>query len=132
MVFLQSYGVRTSRASLIYQTDGADAIPLISENPYRLARDIKGIGFNTADQVAAKLGIDFPVDVETRIKAAEEVGAHKTSMLHDLELGRAREIDAPVGVLSAIGRRVDVATPTCHIILGPVIQRAPHTGRHPT
>ena len=57
MVFLQSHGVGTSRAVRIYKTYGADAIPLISENPYRLARDIKGIGFNTADQVAFKLGL---------------------------------------------------------------------------
>ena len=49
MVFLQSHGVGTSRAVRIYKTYGADAIPLVSENPYRLARDIKGIGFLTAD-----------------------------------------------------------------------------------
>ena len=57
MVFLQSHGVGTSRAVRIYKTYGADAIPLVSENPYRLARDIKGIGFLTADQIAEKLGI---------------------------------------------------------------------------
>ena len=58
MVFLQSHGVGTSRAVRIYKTYGADAIPLVSENPYRLARDIKGIGFLTADEIAAKLGIE--------------------------------------------------------------------------
>ena len=58
MVFLQSNGVGTSRAVRIYKTYGADAIPLVSENPYRLAKDIKGIGFKTADQVAEKLGIE--------------------------------------------------------------------------
>jgi exodeoxyribonuclease V alpha subunit len=42
----------------IYETYGADAIRLISENPYRLAHDIRGIGFRTADQIAAKLGIE--------------------------------------------------------------------------
>ncbi len=52
MVFLQSHGVGTSRSVRIYKTYGADAIPLVSENPYRLARDIKGIGFLTADQIA--------------------------------------------------------------------------------
>ena len=60
MVFLQSNGVGTSRAVRIYKTYGADAIPLVSENPYRLAKDIKGIGFKTADQVAEKLGIEKP------------------------------------------------------------------------
>jgi exodeoxyribonuclease V alpha subunit len=57
MVFLQSHGVGTSRAVRIYKTYGVDAIPLVSENPYRLARDIKNIGFKTADQIAEKLGI---------------------------------------------------------------------------
>jgi hypothetical protein len=41
----------------IYKTYGAEAVRLVSENPYRLARDIRGIGFRTADQIAAKLGI---------------------------------------------------------------------------
>jgi exodeoxyribonuclease V alpha subunit len=58
MLFLHSNGVGTSRAVRIYKTYGADAIRLISENPYRLARDIRGIGFRTADQIAAKLGIE--------------------------------------------------------------------------
>lgn len=49
MVFLQSHGVGTSRAVRIFKTYGADAIPLVKENPYRLARDIRGIGFITAD-----------------------------------------------------------------------------------
>ena len=57
MVFLQSHGVGTSRAVRIFRTYGADAIPLVKENPYRLARDIRGIGFVTADQIAQKLGI---------------------------------------------------------------------------
>ena len=54
MLFLHKNGVGTSRAVRIYKTYGADAIQLISENPYRLARDIRGIGFRTADQIAAK------------------------------------------------------------------------------
>jgi exodeoxyribonuclease V alpha subunit len=57
MVFLQSHGVGTSRAVRIFKTYGADAIPLVSANPYRLASDIRGIGFITADQIAQKLGI---------------------------------------------------------------------------
>jgi exodeoxyribonuclease V alpha subunit len=58
MVFLHSHGVGTSRAVRIFKTYGADAIALIRENPYRLARDIRGIGFVTADQIARRLGID--------------------------------------------------------------------------
>jgi exodeoxyribonuclease V alpha subunit len=66
MVFLQSHGVGTSRAVRIYKTYGADAIPLVSENPYRLARDIKGVGFLTADQIAEKLGIEKTAMIRAR------------------------------------------------------------------
>jgi exodeoxyribonuclease V alpha subunit len=57
MVFLQSHGVGTSRAVRIFKAYGADAIACVKQNPYRLARDIRGIGFITADQIAQKLGI---------------------------------------------------------------------------
>lgn len=59
MVFLHSNGVGTSRAVRIYKTYGEHAIEKVRENPYRLAQDIPGIGFKTADQVARKLGIPF-------------------------------------------------------------------------
>ena len=67
MVFLQGHGIGTSRAVRIFKTYGADAIPLVKENPYRLARDIRGIGFKTADQLAGKLGI--PKDSMLRARA---------------------------------------------------------------
>ncbi|MCE0743900.1 ATP-dependent RecD-like DNA helicase [Acetobacter sicerae] len=57
MLFLHSNGVGTSRAVRIFKTYGQDAVQLISENPYRLAKDIRGIGFKTADQIARKMGI---------------------------------------------------------------------------
>jgi exodeoxyribonuclease V alpha subunit len=66
MLFLHTNGVGTSRAVRIYKTYGADAVRLISENPYRLARDIKGIGFRTADQVAQKLGIEPTAMIRVR------------------------------------------------------------------
>src|SRR6187455_987010 len=58
MVFLHSNGVSTARAVRIFKTYGADAIQIMTENPYRLARDIRGIGFKTADAIAMKLGIE--------------------------------------------------------------------------
>ena len=58
MVFLHSHGVGTARAVRICKTYGADAIQVMTENPYRLARDIRGIGFKTADAIAMKLGIE--------------------------------------------------------------------------
>ena len=57
MVFLHSHGVGTSRAVRIFKTYGHDAIQVMTENPYRLARDIRGIGFRTADAIAMKLGM---------------------------------------------------------------------------
>lgn len=58
MVFLQSHGVSTGRAVRIYKTYGQNAITTVKENPYRLAQDIRGIGFKTADELAGQLGID--------------------------------------------------------------------------
>jgi exodeoxyribonuclease V alpha subunit len=60
MVFLHSNGVSTSKAVRIYKTYGEQAIELVRADPYRLAKDIHGIGFKTADQIAQKMGI--PVD----------------------------------------------------------------------
>ena len=58
MVFLHSHGVGTARAVRIFKTYGNDAVRVMAENPYRLARDIRGIGFRTADAIAARLGIE--------------------------------------------------------------------------
>ena len=66
MVFLHSHGVGTARAVRIFKTYGADAIQVMSENPYRLARDIRGIGFKTADAIAMKLGIEKAAMVRVR------------------------------------------------------------------
>jgi exodeoxyribonuclease V alpha subunit len=66
MAFLQGHGVSTSRAVRIFKTYGADAIPLVSENPYRLARDITGIGFKSADLIAERLGISRTAMVRAR------------------------------------------------------------------
>jgi exodeoxyribonuclease V alpha subunit len=57
MVFLHSHGVGTSRAVRIFKTYGHDAIQVMTEDPYRLARDIRGIGFRTADAMALKMGM---------------------------------------------------------------------------
>ncbi len=58
MLFLQSHGISTSRALRIYKTYGVKAISLMMDNPYCLAKDIRGIGFKTADEIALRLGID--------------------------------------------------------------------------
>jgi exodeoxyribonuclease V alpha subunit len=58
MVFLQSHGVGTARAVRIYKTYGEQAVELVRANPYRLATDIWGVGFHTADELAQRLGVD--------------------------------------------------------------------------
>ena len=67
MVFLHSHGVGTSRAVRIFKTYGHDAIKVMTEDPYRLARDIRGIGFRTADAIAMKLGLTK--DAPQRLRA---------------------------------------------------------------
>ena len=67
MVFLHSNGVSTSRAVRIYKTYGDEAVEKVRANPYLLARDISGIGFKTADDIARKLGI--PEDSILRARA---------------------------------------------------------------
>ena len=66
MVFLHGHGVGTARAVRIYKTYGADAIEVMSENPYRLARDIRGIGFRIADTMAMRLGIEPTAMIRVR------------------------------------------------------------------
>src|SRR5438067_11487057 len=66
MVFLHSHGVGTARAVRIFKTYGADAVQVMTENPYRLARDIRGIGFKTADAIAMKLGVDKTAMIRVR------------------------------------------------------------------
>ncbi|NJL50213.1 MAG: AAA family ATPase [Bacteroidales bacterium] len=74
MVFLHSHGVGTARAVRIFKTYGADAIQVITENPYRLARDIRGIGFKAADTIAMKLGIDKTAMVRVRAGISYALG----------------------------------------------------------
>jgi exodeoxyribonuclease V alpha subunit len=70
MVFLHSHGVSTGRAVRIYKLYGEQAIDKVRENPYRLAKDVQGIGFHTADKIAQKLGI--PADSILRACAGLE------------------------------------------------------------
>src|SRR5450756_505585 len=66
MVFLHSHGVGTARAVRIYKTYGVDAVQVMTENPYHLARDIRGIGFKTADAIAMKLGVEKTAMIRVR------------------------------------------------------------------
>ena len=87
MVFLHANGVSTARAVRIFKTYGADAIRVISENPYRLARDIRGIGFKSADLIASKLGIEKTA----MIRARAGVGYALTEAMDEGHCGLPRE-----------------------------------------
>jgi 2-dehydropantoate 2-reductase len=80
---------------------------------YPLARELAVHMMREAQAVAGKLGIEFRVSLEKRIAGAEKVGKHKTSMLQDVEAGRAPEVDALVGSVVELGRLTE--TPTPHI-----------------
>jgi ATP-dependent exoDNAse (exonuclease V) alpha subunit len=98
MLFLHSNGVGTSRAVRIYKTYGAEAVQLISQNPYRLARDIRGIGFRTADQIAAKLGIEKTALIRVRAGIAYALTeamdeGHYDKEVYNGDLGVVSRID---------------------------------------
>ena len=80
---------------------------------YPLSRELAAAMMREAQAVAHKLGIEFRVTLDKRIAGAEKVGKHKTSMLQDVEAGRAPEIDALVGAVVELARLTD--TPTPHI-----------------
>ena len=77
-----------------------------------------------AQTIAQKLGVRFPIPVDQRIDGAAAVGAHKTSMLQDLERGRPMEIDALVTAVADMGRLVEVPTPAIDAVLALVRLRA--------
>jgi len=70
-----------------------------------------------AQEVAEKLDVKFPIDVERRIDGGAAVGAHRTSMWQDLELGRPMEIDALVTSVQELGRLTNTTTPTIDTVL---------------
>ena len=76
-------------------------------------------------------GFDLRMGIERRMEGAVAVGAHRTSMLQDLEKGRAMEIDALVTSVQELGRLVGVATPAIDIVLALVRQRAVVAGLYP-
>jgi len=81
-----------------------------------------------AQAIAEHLQIRFPMGIEERIDSAGEVGAHKTSMLQDLEAGRQMEIDAILGAVAELGRITGVETPVIDTILALVRQRGEMAG----
>ena len=77
-----------------------------------------------AQSIAEKLGVKFPIDVERRIDGGAAVGAHRTSMLQDLDQGRPMEIDALVTSVQELGRITKTPTPTIDVVLSLINLRA--------
>ena len=84
-----------------------------------------------ARAVAEVLGIEFPVDVDARIKMAAEVGAHPTSTLQDLLAGKPLELDALLGAVVDVAKMVGVPTATLAMIFGLAVSRARQAGCYP-
>ena len=85
-----------------------------------------------AQTIAEKLGVKFPIDVDRRIQGGADVGAHRTSMLQDLDQGRPMEIDALVGSVKELGRVTDTQTPTIDTVLALIALRAKTAGLYST
>ena len=66
MIFLQQYGISTTLAVKIYNTYGQEVYSILKENPYRMADDVDGVGFRTADEIAARVGIRTDSDFRIR------------------------------------------------------------------
>ena len=116
MVFLHSHGVGTARAVRIFRTYGADAVEVMTENPYRLARDIRGIGFVTADAIAMRLGIEKTAMVRVRAGigyALTEAMDEGHCGVPEEELGplAAKLLEVP-GELIRAGRSLVMRAPT--------------------
>ncbi|NJM83213.1 MAG: 2-dehydropantoate 2-reductase [Tabrizicola sp.] len=77
-----------------------------------------------AQEIAEKLGVKFPIDVDRRIDGGAAVGAHRTSMLQDLDAGRPMEIEALVGSVVELGQLTGTPTPTIDIVLALIRLRA--------
>jgi exodeoxyribonuclease V alpha subunit len=113
MVFLQSHGVGTSRAVRIYRAYGDEAIARVTENPYRLALDIWGIGFKTADTIAQKLGIprDSLLRAQAGVRHALQVWSeqgHCAAPREKLVDMAAQLLDIPEATIeAAIGAELD-------------------------
>ena len=96
----------------------------------RLVREV----MTETEAVAGKLGIELPITIDQRMAGAEKVGAHKTSMLQDLEAGRPMELEAVVGAVVELGERLGVPMPAtravyacakCSMSIGSRTRRSP-------
>ncbi|MGQ0603189.1 MAG: SF1B family DNA helicase RecD2 [Anaerolineales bacterium] len=116
MVFLQSHGVRTGLAVKTFKQYGDESLTVVQTEPYRLARDIWGVGFKTADKLAQALGL--PVDSPARIEAG---------LVHTLnELADDGHVYAPQPELTRVASEL-LAVPS--ELIAPALERLQHSGQ---
>ena len=106
MIFLHGHGVGTARAVRIFKTYRADAIEVMSTNPYQLSRDIRGIGFKTADALAMRLGIEKTAAIRLRAGVSHALAAamddgHCGLPAAELLPAAAELLEAPEGLVEA-------------------------------
>lgn len=114
MVFLHSHGVSTSKSVRIFKQYGQDAVKVVKENPYRLAKDIRGIGFKSADTIAQNIGIEPTSPIRARAGVAYTLAEASGNQGHCALTRQAllKEasvlLDIPVDVISsAIDHEID-------------------------
>ncbi len=107
MVFLHSYGVSTNLAVKIFKTYGGQALEIVRENPYQLARDIYGIGFKTADQIAQKLGL--APDHPSRIEAGVVYALNEMNNAGHVYLPETELVEAAVELLAVDAGQISPA-----------------------
>jgi len=108
MVFLHGHGVSTSKSVRIFKTYGQDAISVVQENPYRLASDIRGIGFLSADTIAQRIGI--ALDSPLRARAGVSYALAEASSQGHCGLPRAELIELAVKLLQIAAAPIEAAT----------------------
>ena len=124
MLFLHANGVGTARAVRIFKTYGTNAVQVMTEDPYRLARDIRGIGFRTADQIAAKLGIEKTATIRLRAGVSYALAeamdeGHCGLPVEDLTLLAAKLLEVPAELIeTALALELDAGTVVADAVEG--------------
>ncbi len=113
LAFLRSYGMGMALARRVLELYGEDARTLISEDPYRMAEEIKGVGFQTADRIARELGVEL--DAPARAEAA---------ILHLLSLAKDKgHVAFPTGELVEQAERLEVSAAAAKVALERLVER---------
>ena len=105
MVFLQGHGVTTHLGTKIYKEYGDEAIRVVTKNPFRLAEDVWGIGFHTADQIALSMGM--PADAPARLRAGIEHVLDQASLQGHLFLPKGELLEATAELIEGDAQEIE-------------------------